>query len=294
MEDLWKEVFLCGTEWHTLKDVSVVKWDHSALDAWLEKEMAESSSETMFYVFGGTEPQMLALDQLKNTDNPDGRVVPIPIMVVAKTTTALPAELGINSVQMQKESVIPMSDMKMFWSPVEVASGKKRVRSRLFVLKCSQRQKAVSQLQEERVRKFDYCMPYIQFPHKEANAEVDTCVDFNITCPGRHNPIVGTYDWDLDTLQEFVDERMEEEALPADFRDSLKTQIRDHVRAVKAERLAAKAAKTAALEQIPLDIRNALKELRLHKFYPTAPLVDISNFKSTFINRYYGMAHQLH
>lgn len=25
-----------------------------------------------------------------------------------------------------------------------------------------------------------------------------------------------------------------------------------------------------------------------------APLVDISNFKSTFINRYYGMAHQLH
>jgi hypothetical protein len=30
--------------------------------------------------------------------------VPIPIMVVAKTTTALPAELGINSVQMQKVS----------------------------------------------------------------------------------------------------------------------------------------------------------------------------------------------
>ena len=70
MQDLWKEVttlprhrpfptsrtwhvFLCGTEWHTLKDVrsrssprytsshcmqvSVVSWDHSALDAWLEQ-----------------------------------------------------------------------------------------------------------------------------------------------------------------------------------------------------------------------------------------------------------------
>ncbi len=31
--------------------------------------------------------------------------VPIPIMVVAKTTTALPADLGINSVQMQKVSL---------------------------------------------------------------------------------------------------------------------------------------------------------------------------------------------
>ena len=31
-----------------------------------------------------------------------------------------------------------MADMKMFWSPVDVGAGKKRGRSRLFALKCSQ------------------------------------------------------------------------------------------------------------------------------------------------------------
>jgi len=31
-----------------------------------------------------------------------------------------------------------MADMKMFWSPVDVGTGKKRGRSRLFALKCSQ------------------------------------------------------------------------------------------------------------------------------------------------------------
>jgi hypothetical protein len=83
-----------------IAQVAVVHWNHSALDAWLEKvglrrvaasfdlnsaslahlvpaptlhnvtlpaayllpsqEMSESSSETMFYVFGGTEPQVIS------------------------------------------------------------------------------------------------------------------------------------------------------------------------------------------------------------------------------------------
>jgi hypothetical protein len=42
---------------------------------------------------------------------------------------------------------------------------------------------------------------------------VDTCVDVMVELPGRQAPLVLEFDWDMDELAEFVDEKAKEEEL---------------------------------------------------------------------------------
>ncbi|CAI5956718.1 unnamed protein product [Closterium sp. NIES-64] len=143
------------------------------------------------YLFGCTEPQLV---HWKGKD----KVVHVPAVVAVLPPFALlgklgirvlspfapsdklgiksvlspfaPSDkLGIKSVQMETEMIVPMREMKMDWIPfIPDTTGRgsdlRRHRSNIFTLKCIQRRAGLRQMKQERVKKFEYCLPYNFLP----------------------------------------------------------------------------------------------------------------------------------
>ena len=80
--EMWKQVFLCGTELEQMNEVYAIRWDFSHLDNQLQ-EGALSSAQSgpgagatkKVFLFGSTEPQMFPLDENTTT------VVHIPVVM---------------------------------------------------------------------------------------------------------------------------------------------------------------------------------------------------------------------
>mmetsp|Transcript_19228 Transcript_19228/g.43276 ORF Transcript_19228/g.43276 Transcript_19228/m.43276 type:complete len:342 (+) Transcript_19228:178-1203(+) len=300
---LWKNVFLCGTELEQLEQVYGVQWDFTHLDEALSTgELSlESAScpDEKVYLFGCTEPQMIMFSE----DHTE--VLPIPVIVAVRTEEALPEKLGLNSVQMCAEQVVDMSTYKMGWSllPVPRPPGKRltgatlrKDRERVKALACSQRKArgALKNVKEERTRMFDYCMPYVFLPHKQREDDIpDTCVDVMCELPGRQAPLVFDYDWDMDTVDEFVDEKAEDEALEDEQKPVLATAIKEAVSTAKAARKREKEARLKQIEDLGETVRQRLERVRVLKFYPQNPLLSPDS-RSKYVNRYYGHADQVH
>uniref|UniRef100_A0A6U2J6A5 Uncharacterized protein n=1 Tax=Hemiselmis andersenii TaxID=464988 RepID=A0A6U2J6A5_HEMAN len=138
---------------------------------------------------------------------------------------------------------------------------------------------------------FDYCMPYILLPHKREGEVADTSVDVMVELPGRQAPVVCEFDWEMDEVDEFVDEKMQEEELDAKHREALAKGVRDAVTAAKQARKEKKLAQKAEVDAIPPAVRKALEAIKVHKFYPKNELC--KGMRSKYVNRYYGQADQI-
>jgi hypothetical protein len=80
--EMWKQVFLCGTELEQMNEVYAIRWDFSHLDNQLQEgalSPAQSDpgagAKKKVFLFGSTEPQMFPLDENTTT------VVHIPVVM---------------------------------------------------------------------------------------------------------------------------------------------------------------------------------------------------------------------
>eukprot|EP00897_Mesotaenium_endlicherianum_P000234 jgi/Mesen1/10210/ME000077S09540 len=172
MEDVWKEAFPVGTEWDQYEGVYAIPWDFTNLEEAFE-EGGILHGKTV-YMFGCTEPQLVHFTKDGATSS---RILHIPA-VVAVTSPVPPSDkLGIKSVQMEHEMIVPMKEMKMDWVPYipqDVADAVERVKARVFTLKCTQRRAALRRLTEERLKKYEYCLPYFYNPLNEDEVQANT------------------------------------------------------------------------------------------------------------------------
>eukprot|EP00293_Proteomonas_sulcata_P003340 CAMPEP_0184315452 /NCGR_PEP_ID=MMETSP1049-20130417/82556_1 /TAXON_ID=77928 /ORGANISM="Proteomonas sulcata, Strain CCMP704" /LENGTH=193 /DNA_ID=CAMNT_0026633945 /DNA_START=30 /DNA_END=611 /DNA_ORIENTATION=+ len=166
-------------------------------------------------------------------------------------------------------------------------------KQRFYALTCSQRKArgVLKNLKEERTRMFDYCMPYIFLPHKQEEETYETCVDVMCELPGRQAPLVFDFDWDMDEVDEIVKEKQEEESLSDEDAKMVEDAIRAAVKAAKQKIKEEKAKKQNVLNEMSDEHKTALKRLKLLKFYPKNELCQ--QYKSKYINRYYGQADQV-
>nr|PNR48559.1 hypothetical protein PHYPA_013036 [Physcomitrium patens] len=286
---LWKEAFPVGTEWDQYDHVYEIDWDFSNLES--EFEEGGKLYGKRVYLFGCTEPQLVHF-----TEN--SRVIHIPA-VVAVTSPFPPSDkIGIKSVQREEELIVPMKEMKMDWAPfippdVMDVRAVERVRTKIFTLKCTQRRAALKQLKQERIKKYEYCLPYIYSPMKEDETVDETVV--NIMYPFEDEskpPVVCEYDWQFDEFDEFVDNLIAEEELPADERKKFMDFLKELVGKEKKKVREAKSARKKALEDMSKDLLEGFQNMKFYKFYPVKSdkYPDISEMKSAFINRYYGRA----
>ncbi|XP_059624366.1 protein HEAT INTOLERANT 4-like [Cornus florida] len=284
LEDLWQKVFPVGTEWDQLDTVYQYKWNFSNLEKAFE-EGGELYGKTV-YLFGCTEPQLVFFGG-------GGKVTCIPVVVAVVSPVPPSDRIGINSVQREAEEIVPMKQMKMDWVPYIPLENRdaqvERLKSQIFILSCTQRRAGLKHLKIERVKRFEYCLPYFYHPLQEDESEQSTIVQ--ILFPAEP-PVFCEFDWELDELEEFTDKLVEEEELSEDQKDAFKDFVKEKVREGKKANREAREARKKARDAMDENSKVALENIKFYKFYPvpTPDTPDVSNVKSPFINRYYGKA----
>ncbi|KAL3818870.1 hypothetical protein ACJIZ3_004775 [Penstemon smallii] len=289
LEDLWQQVFPVGTEWDQLDTVYQYKWNFSNLEDAFE-EGGELYNKTV-YLFGCTEPQLVSFKG-------QGRVTMIPVVVAVVSPFPPSDKIGIKSVQREMEEIVPMKQMKMDWVPyIPLEKRESQVerlkKSQIFILSCNQRRAGLKHMKIERVKKFEYCLPYFYQPLQEDELEQSTEVP--ILFPIDPKPVFCEFDWELDELEEFTDKLIEEEDLPADQKEPFKDFVKERVREAKRANREARETRKKALEEMSEETKAAFENMKFYKFYPvtTPDTPDVSEVKSNFINRYYGRANKI-
>ncbi|XP_044469977.1 protein HEAT INTOLERANT 4-like [Mangifera indica] len=287
LEDLWKVAFPVGTEWDQLDSVYQFKWDFSNLENAFE-EGGKLHGEKV-YLFGCTEPQLVPYKG-------ENKLICIPVVVAVVSPFPPSDKIGINSVQREAEEIIPMKEMKMDWVPYIPLEKRdmqvERLKSQIFILGCTQRRSALRHLKLDRLKKYEYCLPYFYQPFKEDEFEQST--EVQIMYP-LEPPVVCSFDWEMDELEEFTDDLVKDEALTEDQKDAFKEFVKEKVREAKKANREAREARKKAIEEMSEETKAAFEKMRFYKFYPvqTPDTPDISNVKAPFINRYYGRAHEV-
>ncbi|TYH95333.1 hypothetical protein ES332_A12G099200v1 [Gossypium tomentosum] len=206
-------------------------------------------------------------------------------------------KIGINSVQREAEEIVPMKQMKMDWVPYIPLENRDsqvdRLQSQMFILSCTQRRVALKQMNIDRLKKYEYCLPYFYQPLKEDELEQST--EVQIIFPAEQKPVFCEFDWELDELDEFTDQLIEADELDKDKKDAFKEFVKEKVREAKKVNRQAREARKKALEEMSEETKAAFENMRFSKFYPipTPDTPDVSNVKAPFINRYYGKAHEV-
>lgn len=287
--DVWKDVFFSGTEWEQIKEVEDFEWDFEHLD----DELTDGElSNRMVHLFGCTEPQLVHM----GPEDTKGSIVPVPAIVVIDCTRPPPSTVGIKSVQRTEEEIIPMRQLKMGWHPYVPANltGSRRFKPCVHVLKCEQRRARLRNMTEAAVHKYDYVLPYLVRPELQDDITIDTEVQAIVEIEGRKAPLMLNYDFEMDDLDEFIKEQIEEHDLDVKKHDEvLRTAIKDSVRSTKRRFAAEKEERQKRIDDIPEDVREAIRNMRLFKFYPQNETPNLSSVKSKYVNRYYGQADRI-
>ncbi|TYI56987.1 hypothetical protein E1A91_D11G249200v1 [Gossypium mustelinum] len=288
LEDLWKAAFPVGTEWDQLDSVYQFNWNFSNLEDAFEEGGKLYGKKV--YLFGCTEPQLVPYKG-------ENEVICIPVIVAVESPFPPSDKIGINSVQREAEEIVPMKQMKMDWVPYipleKRDSQVDRLKSQIFILSCTQRRVALKQMKIDRLKKYEYCLPYFYQPLKEDELEQST--EVQIIFPAEPKPVFCEFDWELDELDEFTDKLIEADELDKDQKDAFKDFVKEKVREAKKANRQAREARRKALEEMSEETKAAFQNMRFYKFYPvhTPDTPDVSNVKAPFINRYYGKAHEI-
>ncbi|KAF8404519.1 hypothetical protein HHK36_009404 [Tetracentron sinense] len=186
-------------------------------------------------------------------------------------------KIGINSVQREAEEIVPMKQMKMDWVPYIPLEDRAALRH----------------LKLERIKKYEYCLPYFYQPFKEDELEQSTIVQ--IIFPAETKPVFCEFDWELDELEEFTDDQIKEDELSEDEKDAFKDFVKEKVREAKKANREAREARKKAIEEMSEQTKAAFENMQFYKFYPvqTEDTPDVSKVMDPFINRYYGKAHKV-
>ncbi|OMO69513.1 hypothetical protein CCACVL1_19457 [Corchorus capsularis] len=262
LEDLWEAAFLVGTEWDQLDSVYQYNWNFSNLeDAFKQGGKLHGKKVHWTYI------------------KPPSR------------------KIGITSVQSAAEVVVPMKEMKMDWVPYIPLENRDsqvgRLKSQMYILHCTQRRAALKHLEEDHIKKYTYCLPYFKNPLKEDELEQSNEVIINF--PAEPRPVICEFDWELDELDEFTNKLIEADELDNDQKDAFKEFVKDIVRKAKKNIREKREEREEKLEKMREEKEQAYQNVRFYKFYPvqTPDTPDVSNVKASFINRYYGKAHEV-
>ncbi|EOX92257.1 Myosin-H heavy chain isoform 2 [Theobroma cacao] len=186
LEDLWKAAFPVGTEWDQLDSVYQVSWNFSNLEDAFEEGGKLYGKKV--YLFGCTEPQLVPYKG-------ENKVICIPVVVAVVSPFPPSDKIGINSVQREAEEIVPMKQMKMDWVPYIPLENRDsqvdRLKSQIFILGCTQRRAALKQMKIDRLKKYEYCLPYFYQPLKEDELEQST--EVQIIFPAEPKPVMFSY-----------------------------------------------------------------------------------------------------
>lgn len=296
-EAVWEDVYLAGTEWEQQEEVKEYAWDFDHLDESLMTGALSKSKEV--HLFGCTEPQLIPAKE----GDVNGSIVPIPVIIAVASERPPPATVGIKSVQRAEEEIVEMRKIRMGWHPRPPDNMRAGVAANLHVLKCSERKARLRNMDEAAVHKYDYVLPWILRPGMGGDVEIpDTNVKVLVDAlEGRANPLMCDFDWEMDELDEFLEETIKDNDLDEKkHREAVKDAVKAAVKAKKLEQKAEREKRKATIDAISPEDRKSLESMKVYKFYPANgpdneedKYPDVSGAKSKYVNRYYGQADEI-
>ncbi|PIA24998.1 hypothetical protein AQUCO_13500015v1 [Aquilegia coerulea] len=296
MDDLWKSMFLVGTEWHTMESLYNCNWDFSNLENAFEEENGGLLYGKRVYLFSYTEGL---------TDTINCKAINVPVVVAVVSPFPPSDKIAVCSVQLATEEIISMKKMKMDWIPyvplayrdkqasVEYrlnAKSKESSLPQIFVLSCTETTADLRNLELESHRKYEYCVPYYYNPLVDNNQKISTCVD--IVFPAEPAPVFYEYDWEDYDLEIVVDELVDREELSGEDQiGEFRNFVRQKVREAKRANREAEEARKKAIEEMDEETKAAYSNIKIYKIYPlnTPEFPPLPN-KTLQINRFYGKA----
>jgi hypothetical protein len=190
-----------------------------------------------------------------------------------------------------------MKKMNMEWINFKFENNSKKNVKILYCIKKFNtkgklRHSKIKKMEEgERVR-YNYCLPYL-INLKEEEADNNTEVMINTVINGKG--ISFTFDWDIDNFDDFVEDLFKEHELTSEKdQEKLKNLLKNDIKEAKTKIKIEKQKKKEILDLIPEVEKKAISNLKFFKFYPKNNQVNIDEFKSAYINRYYGKAHKVY
>ncbi|KAL9284579.1 putative protein HEAT INTOLERANT 4 [Arabidopsis thaliana] len=259
-EDLWKATFSVGTEWDQQDALNEFNWDFTNLEEALE-EGGELYGKQV-YVFGCTESHSV-------TYKDENKDVLVPVVVCIDSPIPPSDEIGVASVQGEVGEIIAMKTMKMAWVPyIPLEQRDRQVDKKnfpIFILGCTQRRSALKHLPDDRVKKFNYCLPYINNPYKVDDSEKSTVV--KIMFPSEP-PVECEYDWVKSVIEEFTDSLINEEVLLPKQKVAFEEFVKEKSDKAMAAYDTAQEDLEKAKEGLSEETKKAYQEMRLYKFYP--------------------------
>ncbi|EFH41190.1 predicted protein [Arabidopsis lyrata subsp. lyrata] len=260
LEDLWKDTFPVGTEWDQQDAVYDFNWDFKNLEEALEEGGKLYGKKV--YVFGCTESYSV------NYKNEKKDVI-VPAVVCIDSSIPPSDKIGVASVQGEVGEIIPMKNMKMDWVPYVPLEQRDRQVDRknfpVFILGCTQRRSALKHLPEDRAKKFNYCLPYINNPFKVDESEQSTVVQIRFPSEPQ---VECEYDWLKSDVEDFTDNLIKEEVLLPEQKDAFEEFVKEQSNIAMAAYDRAQEAREKVKEGLSEETKKAYQEMKLYKFYP--------------------------
>ncbi|KAL6548831.1 hypothetical protein OROHE_008676 [Orobanche hederae] len=135
---------------------------------------------------------------------------------------------------------------------------------------------AIKKMKIEELKEYEYYLPYFYNPLPED--ELLQSTEVSIIFPMDPKPIISEFDWELDRVetcsinydvyQEYTNQLIEDEVLPADQKESFKKFVKEKVRDAKKANREAREAREKALANMSDETRAAFENMKFYKFYP--------------------------
>lgn len=275
----WKGIYFAGTEWENYDRIFDYPWTFEHVWKYLSEREKGTDDGSKLFVFGVTEPQFCKV-------NGADQVVLIPALVVAETKAPPPESIALKSVQLVEEIMVPFSRLKLTWHQI---SG-----TEIHVLKCGARKQMIERMPIERRNEFTYALPYmLRKKDIDEMGGQDTSVQVQVEREG-NPPLLFDHDWEMDTIADRANEICEDSGIT----DA--TEIENVKQAIKAAVKAKKEANAKEVEKVRARYeaftdaqKEAFETMRVTKWYPENKEPEIDQWKTPFINRYWGRASQV-
>jgi hypothetical protein len=283
----WRELSIIGIEEGAEDEIHKKKWEFPELQEALETGFL-SNKKYPLYVFMGAQPVSLGSDNVFN----------VPYVVVVDCAVPLCDRIAYTSIQSASEEIVPMKSARVSWTPYRPKGFENRpeLPSQIIYLAVERRRVSKEKLNAERLHKLSFLLPYELLPQTFENESLEQklegvrTVDFVYkTKDGRKVE----FNWDKDI--HFLSKgdlkmMMEEEKIPESEHDEVKAKLKEAFEKKRAVIKKDHEEKQKILASYSPKHIEALKNIKIYKFYPTCPGYNIKKFMVPVVNRYFGDA----
>jgi hypothetical protein len=282
----WRDLTFIGVEVGSIPSIYKDKFTFPELKKALKDGELSNLGHPM-YMFMGAQPIEYG-----------GRTLNIPYIVVIDSEAPPPSRIAHCSIQGQNESIIDMKNVRMGWVPYVPKKFpqsliKDKLPIQIYTLNWYGRTAKSSKLTEDRARWLEYLIPYIRLPQmvESIPEPKDTDVkNVNFTWKYQDKKYEVVYDKEMDTLPEFIPTFLEDNKLPESAGPELKQALKDAFQKAREQARADYQSLQDEVNKLPDRAKQAYRNIKLYKFYPTHPDINIRRYIDKKINRYFGSA----